>query len=227
MHPTPTTPKAGKPRLILALLAAVLAGGLVACSKSTRKEAAPREQIVTITLPPPPPPPPPPKVEPPPPEEKPPEQEMVMQEPVPDNEPPPEAAPPESPPEEALGTGIAGNGPDMGLSGKGNGGGTRIGGGGRNGGGSQWGYYAAKVQATLATALRGNPQTRSASFSVQVRIWAGPDGSITRVSLVGTTGDPAVDRAIQDQALAGLRLPSPPPEGMPMPITLRLTARKP
>lgn len=233
MSPRPPFPpparKPNKHRLFIGvMLAVVLLGGvfsfLSSGGKSTRK-AAPKQEIVTITLPPPPPPPPPPpKVEPPPPEEQP-EEEMVAQEPVAEDEPPPEEAPPEAPPSEDLGTGIAGNGPDMGLSGKGGGGGNRIGGSGRRGSGSKFGWYAAKVQSSIAEALRKNPSTRNASMSLQVRVWPDSGGRITRAQLVGSSGNPAVDQAIKDQVLTGLQLQAPPAD-MPVPIVLRLTARK-
>ena len=228
MSPPPTTTpaKPNKHRLFIGILLGIVALGGVASfvmsdSKPHRK-AAPKEQTVTIVLPPPPvvtPPPPPPKVEPPPQEEK----EMVEQEPVPDNEPPPEAAP-EAPPAIDLGGGNPnGAGPGVGTAG-GNG---RPGGTGRIGGGSKFGWYAAKVQTTIADALRGNASTRSASISLQVRIWADADGRITRATLVGSSGNPATDAAIKNQILTGLQLPQAPPAGMPMPINLRITARKP
>ena len=231
MSPPPTTTpaKPSKHRLFIGiLLGIVLLGGIVSFLMSDakpRRKAAPHENVVTITLPPPPPPPLP-KVEPPPPkEETPKEEEMVEQEPVPDNEPPPEAAP-EAPPSDDLSTGIAGNGPDMGLSRGGSGGNGKIGGTGK-GGGSRFGWYAAKVQTTIADALRRNSATRSATLSLQVRVWADATGRITRASLVGSSGNPAVDAAIRNQILTGLQLPEAPPAGMPMPINLRITARKP
>lgn len=151
---------------------------------------------------------------------------MVDQEPVAEDEPPPEDAPPEAPPSEDLGTGITGgNGPDMGLSG-GGGGGNRIGGSGRRGGGSKFGWYAAKVQSSIAEALRKNPSTRNATMSLQVRVWPDSNGRITRAQLVGTSGNSAVDQAIKNQVLTGLQLPQAPPADMPTPIVLRLTARK-
>lgn len=153
---------------------------------------------------------------------------MIEQEPVAEDEPPPEDAPPEAPPSEDLGTGITGgNGPDMGL-GSGGGGGNRIGGSGRRGGGSKYGWYAAKVQSSIAEALRRNPSTRKATFSgLQVRIWPDSNGRITRVQLVGTSGNPAVDQAIRSDALTGLQLSEGPPADMPTPIVLRIKALKP
>lgn len=139
-------------------------------------------------------------------------------------EPPPEAPP--APSNEDLGTNNSGKGGlDMGLTrGGGNGLGRNSVGGGRKG--SKWGYYAAKVQTTIADALRRNSSTKTAAFSMQVKIWADSSGRITKAQLVGTSGNAAVDQAIKNQVLVGLQLPEPPPAGMPMPINMRLSARK-
>ncbi len=231
MTPKPPTPKPNKSKLFIGvMLALVLGGGVIsfmtAGGKSPKRVAAKQEPFI-VTLPPPPPPPPPPKVEPPPPKEEPPKtEEMVEQEPVPDNEPPPVEAPANTPPSEDLGTNNTGNGPSMGLTRNGgNGIGNRNSIGGKKG--SKYGWYAAKVQTTIADALRGNSNTRSAILSLQVRIWADTEGRITRASLVGTSGNPAIDTALKNQVLTGLQLPEAPPAGMPMPINLRITARKP
>lgn len=226
-------PSKSKHRLIIGgLLTLVLLGGIISFLTSGPKSSRPparQSEFITVTLPPPPPPPPP-KIEPPKPkiEEEPKDEEMVEQEPVLENEAPPEATP-ELPPAEDLGTNITGgSGPDMGLTrGGGSGGGNgKIGGTGRKGG-SKWGYYAAQIQTTVADALRRNASTKRARFSMQVRVWADANGRITRASLVGSSGDLAVDAAIRNQILTGLQLPQAPPAGMPMPINLRITARKP
>jgi outer membrane biosynthesis protein TonB len=130
------------------------------------------------------------------------------------------------PPKEALGTGIKGNGPGMsGLGGSGDGGGTF--GGRTGGGGSKYGYFAGQVQKKVATALRSNSRTKKATLKIQVRIWSDATGRITRAKLDASTGDPSLDDAIQNQVLTGLQLDEPPPAGMPMPIVMRLTARRP
>jgi TonB family protein len=151
---------------------------------------------------------------------------MMEQEAVMDDEPPPEEAPPEAPPSEDLSTGITGNGPDMGLSASGGGSGRGIGTTNNRRGGSRFGWYAAKVQSTISDALRRNSFTRNAILSIQVRVWADASGRITRAQLVGSSGNAAVDTALKDQILTGLQLPQAPPVGMPMPINLRITARK-
>ena len=125
--------------------------------------------------------------------------------------------------EPPMGTGIKGDGSGdaFGLgNGPGNGG---IGG---NGNGSKWGWYASQVSSRIQSALQQNRKTRSASMNVKVRVWPDRAGRITRAQLAGSTGDPALDSAV-DQALTGLQLEQPPPAGMPAPIVLQLAARRP
>ncbi len=134
---------------------------------------------------------------------------------------PKEEIPKDEPP---LGTGIKGDGPDsFGLSDKaGNG---RIGG--NNGNGSKWGWYASQVQSRIQQALQQNRKTRTASLSVKVLVWPDASGRIGRAQIAGTTGDAALDGALRDEVLTGLQLQEPPPPGMPAPIVLRVTARRP
>jgi len=178
--------------------------------------------MVSIKLPPPPPPPPTPP--PPPPEPPKPEEKMIEQEPV-KEEPKPE--PPKAPEPPALGSAIKGEGNDgFGLSGSGDG---RIGGtiGGGGGSRSKWGWYAGQVQQSITQALRAHKLTRSASMTITVRVWADATGRIQKATLSGSSGRADIDRALQNEILTGLQLQQAPPEGMPMPIVLRITAQRP
>jgi hypothetical protein len=149
----------------------------------------------------------------------------MVQETAPESK-PKEAEAPKPAPAETLGTNLKGDGPGMaGLGGSGNGGGLFGGKGG--GGGSKFGWYAGQVQTRVAEALRQNSHTKSASMKIQVRIWADSTGRITKAKLDGTTGDPKLDTAIQNEVLTGLQLQQPPPADMRMPIVMRLTARRP
>jgi len=126
-----------------------------------------------------------------------------------------------------LGSNIQGDGADgFGLRGSGNGivGGK---GNGKGAGGTKWGWYAGQVQSRVVEALGKHRRTRSSTLSVKVRIWADSTGRITRATLDGTSGDPAVDKSIQSEILTGLQLQEPPPEDMPMPIVMRITAKRP
>lgn len=211
------------PWVLLAITLVV--GAIWFVSRGSKPHAKPKaEESITITLPPPPPPvtPPPP---PPPPVTPPPEEpEMIAQEEVDENEEKSEEAAPEPPSDLDLGPGSAGGtGPALG----GGGGGKGTLGSNKRGSASKYGWYAAKVQSAIRQALSGNPSTRTATLSLQVKIWADADGRITRAQLVGTSGNSSVDQSIKSQVLTGLQLPQAPPADMPMPIHLRITARKP
>jgi TonB family protein len=96
-----------------------------------------------------------------------------------------------------------------------------------DGGKTKWGWYASQVQARISEELRKNPRTRKADGRFEVRIWPDPTtGRITRAKLGSSTGDAALDQAIIE-TLQGTQLQQPPPEGMPLPIVLRVTARRP
>ena len=106
-------------------------------------------------------------------------------------------------------------------------GGTHMGGNG-NKAASRWGWYAGQVQSKIAEGLRNNRKTRSAAIrGLEARVWPDNVGRINRAQLSGTTGDPAVDAAIKNEILTGMQLQQPPPAGMPLPIVLRLNARRP
>lgn len=147
---------------------------------------------------------------------------MIEQAPVDEKEEKPDDKPPEAAP---VTTNIAGGGPDaFGL--KAGNGGNYLGGNGAARQRSKWGWYAGQVQTTIADSLRRNPHTRNAALSLKVRIWPDITGRVTRAKLAESTNDPKIDAAITE-ALTGLQLKEAPPEGMPTPIVLRITAQRP
>ena len=147
---------------------------------------------------------------------------MIEQEPINPQEDKPDDRPKDSAP--AVTTNVTGTGSDaFGLGGPGKGGG---GGGDSGGHHSRFGWYAGEVQRTIQEALGRSAVTSRAEFERKVGIWADITGRVTRVRVVGSKDDPAINQAIDD-ALTGLLLPEPPPKEMPMPIVLRLVARRP
>lgn len=152
------------------------------------------------------------------------EPEMEQQ---PQDEPEPAPDAPADEPPGPLGLDAAGEGPGdaFGLTGRPGGRGLGLGNGG-GGGGSKWGWYASIVQQQVEAALRKNPRTRSAVAQLQIRVWADKTGRITRIQPT-STGNAELDAAIRNEALAGLSLRQPPPDDMPMPIVMRVTARRP
>lgn len=211
---------------VLGIGAVFLVGAVIFVGQSFGKTGTMTHKMPEVTMvrlvplpapPPPPPPPPPPKLV---------EEKMVEQMPVDANESKPDDS--AAPPSVDLGTNIAGaGGPDpFGLSGN-RGGGLLGGSGVRGSAASRWGWYASQVQTSVSDALRKHARTRDANFRIEVRVWPDLTGRITRAQLTGSTGDAAVDTAIKEDVLAGLQLKEAPPEGMPLPIVMRLTARRP
>ena len=64
-------------------------------------------------------------------------------------------------------------------------------------------------------------------MDVRVKVWADATGRITKVSLGGSTGIAELDNAIKSEVLSDLVLPEPPPQGMPMPIVMHFSAKRP
>ena len=204
-------------QIVLGTLALLFASFVIwKIATSERSSTQRPQQIVMISLPPPPPPPP---VPTPPPIEQPKiEQQQTF---IPEDK-PIEQPPPDEPP---IGTNIKGDGSNdsFGLGNKAGSG--RFGG--NAGSGSRFGAYASQVQTRIEEAMRNNRKTRDANLSVKVRIWPDTTGRISRAKVAGSSGDPALDATIENEVLSGLQLREPPPLGMPTPILLRLTARRP
>jgi TonB family protein len=150
------------------------------------------------------------------------EEKMVEQKPLEDPDPKPADDPPPM-----LATGIKGDGPG-GIAGLGSGR-DRMGNGNTlgNRGGGKWDNFARQVQNKVSEGLRRNPKTRAASVStLTVRMWPDSTGRVARAKLAGSTGNAALDAAIEE-VLTGLQLDEPPPAGMPLPIVLRISERRP
>lgn len=143
----------------------------------------------------------------------------------------PEAAKPKpvDKPPEGLGTNI--KGPGQGLAGLGSGSGNGMIGGtgtGPGGGGSAAAWYAGQVQTKVAEALRNHRKTRNASLQgIRFSVSLDGAGRVTATKLLVSTGDPALDGAIQNEVLTGIRLQEPPPGGKPMTVTMVFNARRP
>jgi len=189
------------------------------------KGPPPRKQQEMVMIKPPPPPPPTPPPPPPPPQDAP-KQEMIQQDQVNEEDTKPVEAP--SDPSPNLGTGLVGNGPPDGFGLNGNKGGFM--GNGSNSGRvnrSQFGWYANQLIQSFSEALSKNAHTQNAGFNIEVKIWADAVGRVIRAKLVESTGDAPLDEVIKNQILIGFQLKEPPPDGMPMPIVMRLKARRP
>jgi periplasmic protein TonB len=160
------------------------------------------------------PPPPPPDVPPPPP---PPEEKVEVHEPEQQPDPTPSNEPP---PSEQLGLDAEGTagGDAFGLVG--NKGGRDL----LASGGSAFMWYAGLLKNEIQEQLSTEKQTRSGSYSVNLRVWVRDDGTIDRVRIVQGSGNPDRDRAIESALSRISRLSQAPPADMPQPINLRIVS---
>jgi len=214
-----------KYRFVITGLIVLLIAGSVGLSAYffTGKIPPPRKPAeITISLPPLPPLPPPPP--PPPPKTPPPVQKMTEITPVkPIDKPKDVAKAPDKPPGPP-GPKASGPPSDDGIGGGGGGGGTIGGGEAQN----PLAIYAGEVQDAVRQALNKNSQTLHASIHrLQVRIWIDSTGRLTRVAPAASSGDPAVDDALKNQALVGLRLSEPPPSGKGITFDMIIDATRP
>ena len=194
-----------------ALVVLLLAGTVWAIHHfvATKPATPPRVvQIVQVIRPPPPP-----AEEPPPPPET--HREEVQ-------EPEPEPAPNDAPtPSEQLGLDAEGTagGDSFGLMARK--GGQEI----TGSGGAQFAWYTGMLKGEVLDRLTGDARLRSKRFTVTVRLWITPDGTLREVHLASSSGNRDVDHAIE-AALASIgRLKEAPPLEMPQPVSLRVVSR--
>lgn len=173
-------------------------------------------QMRLVELPPPPPPPPP-------------EQKMVevTKQPEFTEQPPQQELQPQNtaaqPPPGPLGLDVQGQGAGDGFSLAGRPGGNDVLGGG-GGGGNRFSWYSALVQGRISQALQQQRQLYKARYEVPALIWVATDGTIERVQLIESSGTPEIDRLLVRTIESMPKLPQPPPQDMPQPITTRIRA---
>jgi len=203
------------------MLASILAYILLHSSKPQPNRPPP--QITMVVIQPPKPPPPPPPL---------PQPKTIVQpkmttpvaKPVTQNQPPKAAPPKPASSAPALGTSLKSNGTSNAFDLSGNGGADGcLGCNGTGGGGGS--SYDGYVQSQIEQALLKNPVTRYANVGMQVRVWVNSSGVITQVQIVKSSGNPAVDAAVQSKALIGLQV-TPPPPSEPMPFLMRMTGEQ-
>ncbi len=204
------------------MLASILAYVML---HTSRPQPAPPPPIVTMVVIQPPKPPPPPPPLPQPKTIVQPKMTVPQPKPIIPNQPPKPAPPKPASSAPALGTSLKSNGTSnaFDLSGNGSGNGI-IGGSGTGGGGG--GSYGDAVSTEIQQALENNPVTRRAAAGLVVRIWISASGAVTRVELEKSSGNAAMDNAIQNKVLSGLTFYPPPPD-TPMPVEMSLTGEQP
>lgn len=205
---------------ILVLGVALLAGIGYGLKKLFSGGAPHKRQITTVKLipdTPPPPPPPPPKE---PPKEQPKEQPKEIKA--------PEPKPAEAPPAENLKMeGPAGDGPSPFSEGKvtneyDKGAVATIG----SDGGAKFKWYAGLIKSQIENAIERDKKLTQGQYKLVVSVWLKPNGEFERLSVDQSDAVPEIEQGLR-AALANLpAMRDLPPESMPMPVRLRITAKK-
>ena len=197
------------PLLILAMLL-LLGYGLKSLFSG---HSQPKRQITTIKLLPDTPPPPPP----PPPKEQPKVQPKETQK-------APEPKPQDTPPAETLKMeGAAGDGPSPfqagAVSKDFNG---MIG----SDGGSKYSWYAGVIKSEIQKAIQRNKALTYGQYKIVVSVWIKPNGDIERLTVLQSDATPEIEQALKAALDTLQSMRQMPPEGMPQPVKLRITAKK-
>lgn len=201
--------------LVLALLAWAISGLLG--HKSGPAPKAPKISLIPTT---PPPPPPPPK------EDKRPDPPKQDKQEINQPAPPKEAAP--APSQDLKMDGPAGDGPsafssgkitndDLSQIGKGTGPAQPV-----AGLFNPFTNYATGIKGELQRYLARNKELRQRAYKVDVQLWVGSNGALSRYELIGSSGDTEVDELIRQSLTSFSNFSQTPPERMPQPIRLRL-----
>lgn len=84
------------------------------------------------------------------------------------------------------------------------------------------GSYYGHVQARLKRAICASGQTRLQAHRLAIGFWIGGTAAVTRVELLGTTGDIAIDSSFRDLLLR-LSFDQTPPAGFKQPVVVLIT----
>ncbi|MEJ0087442.1 MAG: energy transducer TonB [Pseudomonadota bacterium] len=162
-------------------------------------------------------------VRPPPPEELPPPPPPPPEEKVDLNEPQPEPDPVASnePPPGNLGLDAEGGAGSDGFGLLGRKGGRDL----LGSGGSAFTWYAGLLKSEILDELQRVKSARSGAYSVSIKVWVRPDGSVERIRLAQSTGDRERDRDIESALSRIGRVSQTPPADMPQPVSLRIVSR--
>jgi protein TonB len=85
--------------------------------------------------------------------------------------------------------------------------------------------YAMRLEQGLKADLNRIETLRRREYVVSLALWISRGGRLERVRIDSSTGDERTDREIREALMVSQLQVEPPPEGMPQPVRLRVTAR--
>jgi periplasmic protein TonB len=207
-------------RIAIALVVVLVLGGIGYGIKKLMSGGSPQKKHVTTIklIPDTPPPPPPPPKEPPKEQIKEQPKEIKVEQPKPAEAPPAENLKMEGP---------AGDGPSPfqagAVSNDYKGGDVKTIG---SDGGAKFNWYAGVLKNQIQDALEKNQKLKEGQYKLIVSVWLKPNGDIEKLEWSGSDAEPEMQQAVKSVLDNMPAMREPPPEGMPQPIKLRITARK-
>lgn len=91
--------------------------------------------------------------------------------------------------------------------------------------GAVQGVYAGRLQRHLQEQLSRNRKLKESDYRVTVRVWLRRDGTVEKADLAQSTGNSGLDELLREALLQVAAMREAPPENMPQPIRIRITAR--
>ncbi len=93
-------------------------------------------------------------------------------------------------------------------------------------GGAKFNWYAGLLKTQIENALSKNKRLTEDQYRFQVNVWLKSDGRIEKLEWVRTEADSEIESLIKDVLKDMPPMREMPPQDMPQPIKLRITARK-
>lgn len=201
-----------RPQYLLgAVLILLLAGGVYAIMSTVLSPSPPKMKQVVQQISLLPPPPPPPVEQPPQPEVK---EEVPMPEPAPVSQ-------DDVPPPGDLGLDADGSAGSDGFQLQAHKGGRSL-----LDAGGPFGWLRNRIQESIYKALSANKMIRSANYNVNIRLWLNHDGSVKRVELDDSTGNPVLDKSIKLAVVEVGSIGNELPPDLPQPVRLKIGYRQ-
>lgn len=198
-----------RPQYLLAVvLILLLTGGVYGIMRTVLSAPPPkmRQVVQQISLLPPPPPPP---------VEQPPQPEVKDEAPMPDPTP---VTKNDAPPPGNLGLDADGSAGSDGFQLQ-----ARRGGRDLLDAGGPFGWFSNRIQESIYKALSANKTIRGVNYDVNLNLWLNHDGSIKRVELVDSTGNPTLDRSLKLAVIEVGSIGDELPQDMPQPVRLKIS----
>ena len=90
-------------------------------------------------------------------------------------------------------------------------------------GGMAW--YDNILTQEISDYLYEKEEIRKRKYVVKLKIWISDDGSVRRIKLIGSTGDESVDKELEMALTEIKQFDEAPPNGLPQPVTVKITSR--